>query len=147
LLAGNVCHTLGGGVPGVIPLGPVDDLQPLYSQARLVVNLAVAGTGLKIKTLEALCHLRPIVTWPNGIDGLATDLAARCEVAYDWYDSSRRVIRLLASEDPTSSSQADRDTIVRLTSPASAYQPMTDAFKRFLERHRVSEAAGMTIGE
>ena len=50
--------------------GAVDDVAPLYREAALVINLVVAGTGAKIKTIEALCHLRPIVTRPSGIDGL-----------------------------------------------------------------------------
>src|SRR5581483_3395143 len=86
LVAGKVGRFLPADVPGVMRLGTVDDLDPLYEQARVVINPAVAGTGLKIKTLEALCHFRPIITWPNGTDGLAPELAALCTVASDWHD-------------------------------------------------------------
>jgi hypothetical protein len=134
LLAGKVSQTVAGGPPGVIRIGPIDDLRPLYRQAKLSVNLAVAGTGLKIKTLESLCHLRPIVTWPNGTDGLTPELVALCEVAYDWYDFSRRVIRFLtAEESPRPISQDDRDTIIRLTSPKTVYRPLAEALAKFVE--------------
>jgi glycosyltransferase involved in cell wall biosynthesis len=139
LVAGKVSGTMHGEVSGVIRLGPVDDLRPLYGQARVVINPAVAGTGLKIKTLEALGHLRPIVTWPNGTDGFSPELAAFCVTVHDWYEFSRRVAGLLAAEEASLFSRAERDTIVRLTSPATVYGPMTQAFEAFLKKPFGSE--------
>jgi hypothetical protein len=141
LVAGKVSSTLDVDMPGVIRLGPIEDLRSLYRQARVVANPAVAGTGLKIKTLEALGHLRPIVTWPSGADGLAPELAALCVTVHDWYDFSRRVAGLLAAEEPSRFSQAERDTIVRLTSSAAVYRDMTDAIESLLEKRFGSEAA------
>jgi hypothetical protein len=134
LVAGKVSGTMDVDVPGVIRLGTVDDLGPLYGQARVVINPAVAGTGLKIKTLEALGHLRPIVTWPSGADGFAPELAAFCVTVHDWYEFSRRVVGLLAAEEPSLFSRAERDTIIRLTSPAAVYGPMTQAFDALLKK-------------
>jgi methyltransferase family protein/glycosyl transferase family 1 len=142
LVAGRVSGTLDVDAAGVIRLGPVDDLRPLYSQARLVINPAVAGTGLKVKTLEALGHLRPIVTWPSGTDGFAPELAAFCVTVYDWHEFSRRVARLLAAEEATAFSSAERETIVRLTSPETVYGTMTQAFEAFLKQPIGSELVG-----
>ena len=127
LVAGRVSGTLEADVPGVIRLGLVDDLKPLYRQSRVVINPAVAGTGLKIKTLEALGHLRPLVTWPSGSEGLATELADLCVPVQDWFEFARHVTAFLATDTPRLFSDAQRDTIVRLTSPAASYQAMTEA--------------------
>jgi hypothetical protein len=99
-----VAGSIGAAVPDYLSdvdvLGQVDDLDPLYGQARVVVNPAVAGTGLKVKTVEALSRLRPIVTWPNGIEGLPPEMAELVPPAQDWLDFAERVIAWLQSETP-----------------------------------------------
>ena len=100
LVAGKVCQALEGPGDGVELLGPVDDLDALYARARVVVNPAVAGTGLKIKTLEALAHLRPAVVWPSGIDGLPPPLSRFCEIASNWYEFAEKVAARLAASGP-----------------------------------------------
>ena len=141
LVAGRVGNALDSDVAGVNWLGPVDDLTPFYCQARVVINPAVAGTGLKIKTLEALGHLRPIVTWPNGTDGLAPELAAICVTVKDWHDFSRRVTGLLATETPHLFSHVQREIIVRLHSPSTVYKEMTEAIATLRENRLDSELA------
>jgi protein-tyrosine-phosphatase len=145
LVAGRVSATLDADVPGVIRLGPVADLTPLYRQARVVINPAVAGTGLKIKTLEALGHLRPVVTWPSGIDGVAPELAAFCVTVQDWYEYSRRVAGLLAANDPPLFSDAARHAIVRLTSPETVYREMTDAIESLADQRFGRDRAGSAV--
>ena len=82
-------------------MGPVDDLPASYAGARVVINPAVAGTGLKIKTIEAFCHLRPLVTWPSGVDGVESDMRDLCYVATDWYEFAQHVIDLCRSDEAT----------------------------------------------
>jgi hypothetical protein len=89
---------------------------------------------LKIKTLEALGHLRPIVTWPSGIDGVAPELAAFCVTVQDWYEYSRRVAGLLAANEPPLFSDDARHQIVRLTSPETVYREMTDAIESLADQ-------------
>jgi glycosyltransferase involved in cell wall biosynthesis len=69
-VAGRVCELVGGPREGVEFLGPVDDLGPLYAEAAVVTNPAPAGSGIKIKTVEALCHGRCLVTTRHGSEGL-----------------------------------------------------------------------------
>jgi hypothetical protein len=109
------------------------------------VNPAVAGTGLKIKTLEALGHLRPIVTWPNGVEGLSPELAALCVTVLDWYDFARQVARLLAQEEPPLFTRDQRDALVRLTSPATVYGPMTEAIEAFRDTRGGRELAAARV--
>jgi glycosyltransferase involved in cell wall biosynthesis len=59
------------GLPdGVTTLGWIPDLSHFYRDLRLVVNPVVRGTGLKIKSVEALAHARPLVAYPVGIEGI-----------------------------------------------------------------------------
>ena len=71
-------------------LGRVDDLAELYRSARVVINPVLAGTGLKIKTVEALSRLRPIVTWPTGVEGLPETLKTLCDVVDNWFEFGPR---------------------------------------------------------
>jgi hypothetical protein len=85
--------------PDIRILGDVDDLAAAYAQARVVINPAVAGTGLKIKTVEAVSHLRPIVTWPSGVEGISLPARAMCHVATNWFDFAQQLIGLLQRDD------------------------------------------------
>ncbi len=126
-MAGRVCAMLTGDIPGVVRLGVVDDLEPLYAECRLVINPAVAGTGLKIKTLEALAHLRTVVTWPSGVDGLSADLASLCVLVEDWYAFSHRLAELLGRDTPPVLSAAQRDLLARSTAPDVVYEALSNA--------------------
>ena len=128
-------------MPGLTVAGAVNDVAPLYREAALVINPVVAGTGVKIKTIEALCHLRPIVTWPAGIDGLDPRLAARCVVARDWYEFANAVVDALTTRDGRRFTDDDRAVIAELVSPETTYAALDDAYRTFFERHRTAPAA------
>ncbi|WGD32222.1 FkbM family methyltransferase [Ancylobacter sp. WKF20] len=115
-VAGAVGQELSGHEPGVTALGCVADVTPLYLRSRVVINPAVAGTDVKIKTLEALNHLRPIVLWPSGREGLHPDLARHCVCVEDWFQYAEAVIELLKNSDLADEIQASRDQIRDLLS-------------------------------
>ena len=96
-------------------------------EARVVINPAVAGTGLKIKTIEALCHLRPLVTWPSGVDGVEADVRALCYIATDWYMFARHVIDLCKSEDASQVLISKRNEILQRFSPDTIYGALEEA--------------------
>ena len=56
--------------PGVRRLGFVDSLDEVYRQAAVVINPQQFGTGLSIKSIEALRHARPLVSTISGARGL-----------------------------------------------------------------------------
>jgi glycosyltransferase involved in cell wall biosynthesis len=60
-----------GSVPGVRVAGFVDDLTSVYASSDLVVAPLAAGSGTRIKLLEAFAHGCPVVTTPIGASGLA----------------------------------------------------------------------------
>ncbi len=73
--AGNICSVLPS-CGSIVARGPVDDLSPIYATCSFMLNPAQAGTGLKIKTVEALAFGRCVVTTPAGAEGVE-DLAGK----------------------------------------------------------------------
>ena len=69
-LAGGIGDRIGGNPPGVRRLGFVDRLEDVYRRAAVVVNPQQFGTGLSIKSVDALRHGRPLVTTSSGARGL-----------------------------------------------------------------------------
>ena len=54
-------------------LGRVDDLDAVYARARLALLPTVAGTGLSIKTVEAMASGLPLIASPLAFRGMAFD--------------------------------------------------------------------------
>jgi hypothetical protein len=50
----------------------MESLEPAYLTAQVVVNPMRFGTGLKIKSLEAMGYARALVTTPVGAEGLSS---------------------------------------------------------------------------
>ena len=105
---GNAVHTED---PQVKVVGVVDSLAPYYKQARVVVNPAIAGTGLKVKTVESVAYLRPVVTWPHGVDGIGEPLIGLCHVVDNWYAFGEKVITLLSPANDVAAQTADKEAI------------------------------------
>jgi len=110
--------------PSVKVLGLVDDLSRAYAEAWVVINPAVAGTGLKIKTVESICHLRPVVVWPSGLEGLDAEARAFCRVATNWYEFARHVIDLCRTTDGAGDLINRRNEIFEHFSPAATYREL-----------------------
>jgi glycosyltransferase involved in cell wall biosynthesis len=58
---------------GTTVLGIQESLAAAYAEATLVINPMLFGTGLPIKTIEALSYGKPVVATPAGIRGLEAD--------------------------------------------------------------------------
>jgi hypothetical protein len=129
-VVGSVGKSVETSVPGVRMLGRVQDLSLAYTEARVVINPAVAGTGLKIKTVEALCHLRPIVLWPSGVDGLGPELSGLCHIASNWFDFAMRVVCLAGEQDGAQELIDRRGKLKQQFAPETIYAPLIDALER-----------------
>lgn len=69
-IAGNVVHGIGVEHPKLIKRGFVDSVAGFYSEMDLILNPTLKGTGLKIKTIEAMAHGMPLISTDIGFDGL-----------------------------------------------------------------------------
>lgn len=72
-IAGRICHHLPNNIPETKLLGEVHDVEPHYADAHIIINPVRAGTGLKIKTIEAMGYGKPLVTTPHGAYGLESE--------------------------------------------------------------------------
>ena len=134
VIVGGVVGALNGSpVAGVTAIGPVDDVTPWYDNATLVINPVIAGTGLKIKTVEALCHLRRVVTWPTGVEGLDPRLASMCVVASDWFEFAECVVDVLTRR-ASRLDESERRLISELFAPTTVYGALDAAYESFFEQ-------------
>ena len=98
-VVGKLAKSIEASVQGVEGVGWVEDLTTEYAGAEVVLNPTIAGTGLKIKSVEALSYGKALVAWPNGVDGLApAEPPAYC-VAANWPDFADKVVWLLTNPE------------------------------------------------
>jgi glycosyltransferase involved in cell wall biosynthesis len=69
-LYGDVAGCIAVNAPGVARVGYVRSLAAVYRAAPVVINPVTLGTGLKIKTVEALANGRALVTTSCGAAGI-----------------------------------------------------------------------------
>lgn len=75
-LCGTVCAAFDNVPDGVVKLGRVPELEPHYADAAVVINPVPYGSGLKIKSVEALAFGKCLVATPAGVSGLEEDANA-----------------------------------------------------------------------
>lgn len=73
----------------------VDDLAPLMSTAAAMVVPLVYGSGLKMKVLDALYYGLPVVSTPQGIDGVPVTPGRECFVKDDIESFAQPLTELL----------------------------------------------------
>jgi glycosyltransferase involved in cell wall biosynthesis len=102
-LVGGIGERVRGGGPGVRRLGFVEALDDLYRRAAVVINPQRFGTGLSIKSVDALRHGRPLVATASGARGLE-DGAGHAFLAADSAEEfAGHVVRLL--RDPAAGAE------------------------------------------
>lgn len=86
---------------GVVHVGRVSDadLAREYQTAHVVINPQVAGTGLKIKCVEALSAGCPLVTNSAGADGIEEGEGRAFLMAKDWRGFADHVVTVLTDEE------------------------------------------------
>jgi len=98
-VVGKVADHLQTDDERVQRVGWVADLDEEYRKAAIVINSTQAGTGLKIKSVEALCRGKALVGTPNSVDGIDSDGEVPYLICDDWQTFADRVLMLLRSED------------------------------------------------
>ena len=88
---------LGEKFDNVEFLGHIENLGREYAKAMLVVNPCWIGTGLKIKSVEALARGKPLVTTAKGVEGLHQDVQTACFVTNDDKEFADHVLHLLSA--------------------------------------------------
>jgi glycosyltransferase involved in cell wall biosynthesis len=88
------------GATRIVHVGRVSDavLANEYQSAHVVINPQVAGTGLKIKCVEALSAGCPLVLNRAGADGLEDGEGRAFLVAKDWREFAGHVVDVLTDD-------------------------------------------------
>jgi glycosyltransferase involved in cell wall biosynthesis len=79
--------------------GWTDDVDQIYREASVIINPTIAGTGLKIKSVQALAHGKPLVAWANGVEGLEYVGEPPFIECRSWQEYAEAIVRLLNSAD------------------------------------------------
>jgi len=96
-IAGRVCDMLPDS-DDYIKCGVVDHIQRVYEKTRIVINPVLQGTGLNIKSIEAIANMKPLVSTSVGVKGLGSEL--KCfKVADDPERFAEMTVRLLISDE------------------------------------------------
>jgi len=72
IIAGKVCDKIKVQHENIILQGIVENLKDFYNEVDLIINPLTFGTGLKIKSIEALAYGVPIVSTKVGFEGIGT---------------------------------------------------------------------------
>ncbi len=112
---------------GVEFLGPVEDAEPLYLRARLFVEASRSGGGTRLKVLNALARGLPVVTSPEGVEGLNLVTGEHLLVADDPQSMAEAVVRLVVDPELWRSlSENGRALVRRRYLAETAYRPLDE---------------------
>lgn len=89
----------GPGVTGIEVTGPVEDARSEIAQARIVIAPLRAGSGTRIKILEAWAAGRCVVATPLAAEGLAAEDGVNIALAADPKKFAARIDTLLADSE------------------------------------------------
>jgi succinoglycan biosynthesis protein ExoO len=98
LVAGRVQQAFHDAPTGAHFLGMIDDLEPLYKRAAVVISPLIVGSGLKIKLIEALGRGKAVVATSVTVDGVADQVRPAVTIADDAADFGAAVLRLLSDD-------------------------------------------------
>jgi len=128
-VVGNVAGSFRTMPEGVIMHGRVNDLRPLYAAAAVVVSPLRAGSGLKIKLIEALGHGKAIVATSTTLQGVFDLVAPAVLVADDAPDFAAAIATLLGDAALRERHGARALGVVRgHFSAAACYAPVIEFF-------------------
>ena len=131
-VAGSVARAFPRGGPGGVGfLGLVDDLDPLYADAGIVISPLTFGSGLKIKLVEALAKGKAIVATTVTLQGCEQETAGAVRVTDDADAFADHILELHRDDDARrTQAQAALETAQRHFSAAACYAVFTQWLQR-----------------
>lgn len=96
LVAGEICNLMIGcnNREDIELIGRVDSPEQFYSKGDVAINPCMHGTGLKIKTFEAVSYDKVTLVHPNGLVGIFEGSTApifSSENSSDWLEYLKKV--------------------------------------------------------
>jgi len=126
-VCGSVCESVSKNVSNVTLLGRVNDLSSEYGAAEVCIVPLIAGSGLKIKLMEALSYGKVVVSTSVGVQGVS-DMSGKCVVVADTPNEfAHAVIKLMRDSDARKQMERHaREIASREFSPEACYQPLVE---------------------
>lgn len=131
VLAGPICAALGaeGERPYVERLGLVDSPDRVFEAVDVVINPSVGGTGIKIKSIEALASGMPLIATRDAMIGLPTAHHAHaCQDMADIVDALAEMSEESALDRLTAASHTVAETYMRRQ--VAAFRNLMDSVRR-----------------
>ncbi len=101
VIAGGICEWLNRpNSPGrvamtnVVMLGRVEELHSFYDRVDVIVNPVEFGTGLKIKSCEAIGFGKPVLTTLHGSEGMPSAVLPACLICATAGEFQEQLLRL-----------------------------------------------------
>lgn len=127
-VCGRVGEAFNRWPEGVHAEGVVENLDPLYARAALIINPVLYGTGQAIKTIEALARGRALVCSPDGLRGLEHTGEVPCRVALHGAQMTTGVNELLADANKRHALERRALEFARTKfAPQAVYGPLVNA--------------------
>lgn len=129
VVGGTICNYLKDRrLENIELLGYIDDPARFYTLGDVAINPIYQGTGLKIKTFEALSYGRVTVVHPHSAEGMYCPSESPLLVGNDKIEFAQHIIKVLS----------DRDYKERLSSQSIYYiekmnNHITAEYKRLLD--------------
>lgn len=128
-VCGRVCEHFANIYPHVTFMGVVDDLTPEYLAAEVCLIPLLAGSGLKIKIVEALAFGRATVSTSSGVQGIRDAASASIILADNSEDFAAGIILLLTNPKKRQAmEQAALKYAQEKFSPEKVYAPIIERF-------------------
>jgi glycosyltransferase involved in cell wall biosynthesis len=134
-IVGKVCNQLKTNDQNVELIPYSSDLGSTYKTATVVINPVYAGTGLKVKSVEALGHGKALVCWPEGAMGIPQKHLEPFKITHSWGELAGSVIELIANPDKRNElEKAAREFAKSTLSSKVVYKQVVDCFDTFCKR-------------
>jgi len=129
---GAICDSLRITAPGIRICGPSPTVVAVYRNADIAINPQRFGSGLKIKTVEAMGFGVPVLTTSCGAEGLevAADRALLC--ADDSADMRQQLLRLADPALRSSLSRSGLEFVADRLTPEACF----GSLRRIINAHR-----------
>ncbi len=99
IIAGDVSNAVEDS-EAYTKAGFVEKLEDIYQQARVVINPMLSGTGLPIKTIEALAYSKAVLMTQSGARGLNKNFNEEAFlIAGNTDDFANKLVELLKNDD------------------------------------------------
>lgn len=135
IVVGKVCDSIKKSYKNVELKYYIEDLSQIYEQASVVINPVYAGTGLKIKSVEALANGKALISWPEGVAGMPGQKELPVKIINSWQELAEAAIHLLQNPSHRKSlEQAALEFTKKEFSDTNTYRQLADAFDNYSKR-------------